>query len=316
MTIWTRWLRQPQGLWIRRALFQVHLWTGIAFGLYIFIVCVTGSVVVYRGELYRAATPDPVIVAGSGPRLTTDELTQAAIRAYPGFEVTRVFSPRNPDRAVTIALKRGPDVEERLFHPFTGEDLGDSVPWGFHFVSWLVDLHDNLLMGSTGRALNGAGALLLTLLTMTGLVIWWPGIAAWRRSLLLRRNVGWKRVTWDLHSAVGFWTFGICLLFGVTGVYLGYPEPFHAVGDYFEPLTDDNGGTRVVDTATFWLARLHFGRFGGWSTKLVWAILGLAPAVMFVTGAVMWWNRVLCKVFREAGKPEKLDLAKEASAAR
>ena len=29
------------------------------------------------------------------------------------------------------------------------------------------------------------------------------------------------------------------------------------------------------------------------TVKLIWAIFGLAPAAMFVTGAMMWWNRVL-----------------------
>jgi uncharacterized iron-regulated membrane protein len=28
---------------------------------------------------------------------------------------------------------------------------------------------------------------------------------------------------------------------------------------------------------------------------LIWAVLGLAPAAMFVTGAMMWWNRVARK---------------------
>ena len=27
--------------------------------------------------------------------------------------------------------------------------------------------------------------------------------------------------------------------------------------------------------------------------KAVWAVLGLVPALMFVTGVIMWWNRVL-----------------------
>jgi hypothetical protein len=53
----------------------------------------------------------------------------------------------------------------------------------------------------------------------------------------------------------------------------------------------------------YWLAYLHFGRFGGRlpgcgpvcnaTLKAVWAILGLMPPVMFLTGALMWWNRVL-----------------------
>jgi uncharacterized iron-regulated membrane protein len=42
-----------------------------------------------------------------------------------------------------------------------------------------------------------------------------------------------------------------------------------------------------------WFSYLHFGNFGGWPSKAVWVILGLAPAFLFVTGALMWWNRVL-----------------------
>ena len=46
---------------MRRALFQIHLWSGIAVGLYVLMISVTGSVVVYSNELYRAATPAPII---------------------------------------------------------------------------------------------------------------------------------------------------------------------------------------------------------------------------------------------------------------
>ncbi len=58
--VWTQWVRQPQTLWIRRALFQVHLWMGLAIGLYIVLLSVTGSALVYRVELDRVfATPRP-----------------------------------------------------------------------------------------------------------------------------------------------------------------------------------------------------------------------------------------------------------------
>ena len=42
-----------------------------------------------------------------------------------------------------------------------------------------------------------------------------------------------------------------------------------------------------------WLVRMHFGRYGGMGVRVTYVIIGLLPAVMFVTGAVMWWNRVL-----------------------
>ncbi len=64
LTAWQRWVRQPQKIWLRRAIFQVHLWCGIALGLYILMISVTGSVLVYWNELYLAATPDPIVSTG------------------------------------------------------------------------------------------------------------------------------------------------------------------------------------------------------------------------------------------------------------
>ena len=48
-----------------------------------------------------------------------------------------------------------------------------------------------------------------------------------------------------------------------------------------------------LDRVLGWLARLHFGRFGGMPMKIAWAVCGLVPVALFVTGVVMWWNRVL-----------------------
>jgi uncharacterized iron-regulated membrane protein len=303
--VWVRWLRQPQNIWLRRALFQLHLWSGVAVGLYILLISVTGSVLVYRNELYRAATPEPVFSKGSGPRLTDDQLKQAAAGLYPGYRVENLLRPRNPDQAVDVSLRRGNEIKKRLFDPRSGGDLGESVPTGIRLVSGLINLHDNLFAGPTGRKVNGVGALALLGLAATGLAVWWPGITRWRRSLTLHRGVGWKRMTWHLHSMIGFWSLGFILVFAVSGAYLGIPDPIQNLADRFEPLTAANAGLRIGDRVIYWLAFLHFGRINGigipcsgpglcdQTTKAVWAIFGLAPAMMFVTGAIMWWNRVL-----------------------
>ena len=34
----------------------------------------------------------------------------------------------------------------------------------------------------------------------------------------------------------------------------------------------------------------HFGRWGGWWGRIGWAVLGLAPAALFVTGFLVWWR--------------------------
>ena len=283
----------------------MHLWSGIAVGLYILMISMTGSVLVYSNELYRAATPPPILSNGSGPRLTDGELSEAARRVYPGYRVVKITRPLNLDQAVDVSLRRGGEIKKRLFDPRSGRDLGDSVPAGIWVVSTMLDLHDNLLAGPTGRKVNSIGALAVLAVAITGLVIWWPGIKTWRRSLTLHRGVGWKRWNWHLHSMIGFWSLGFMLVFGASGVYLGIPEQFQDLADRLEPATAANAGVRIVDRVLYWLAYLHFGRINGigipchgpgfcdQTTKAVWALFGLAPAVMFVTGAIMWWNRVL-----------------------
>ena len=293
MTTWQRWVRYPQGLWLRKAIFQIHLWTGIGVGLYILVISVTGSILVYSSDLYRWATPPPLTIVPAGSPLSDDQLKEAAHRAYPGYQVTRIVRFNSAKVATDVSLEGEGRAKRRLFNPYTGQDLRDAVPFRIQLVSGLVDLHYNLLSGATGRTLNGVGAAFSLVLGMTGLVIWWPGITKWRRSLTLHRRVGWKRVNWDLHSAVGWWSFGFLLLVGITGVYLSFTATFAHLFEMVEPQTASNMGKRRVDWAMYWLAYVHFGRFGGWKTEIPWAMFGLAPAVLFVTGAVMWWNRAV-----------------------
>jgi uncharacterized iron-regulated membrane protein len=242
--------------------------------------------------------------------LTSDELRSAALRAYPDHAVTRVgdrISRRNP--TIEIWVERDGERKERLFNPYTGADLGDSVTQGERFVLWLARLHDELLFDRPGRWWNGVLSGITCVLTVSGLVIWWPGVTRWRRSLKIKWSSGWRRFNWDLHSAIGFWLFLFMLMWGVSGFYLGVPEPF---SDFVDSISEPDAylGERPGDIVLMWLTRLHFGRWREmpW-LKAVWAVLGLMPALMFVTGLVMWWQRVLRK------RPVRVEMANSGEAA-
>jgi hypothetical protein len=170
-------------------------------------------------------------------------------------------------------------------------------------------LHDDLLAGTTGRSVNGVAGLLVIVLAFTGMVVWWPGIQTWRRSLIVHRNVGWRRFTWDLHSMIGFWTLGFIVLFGISGAYLGNPEAFQDIVDRLDLPPPPTPATASVDQVISLAAYLHFGRINGigipaavpGSATRRRSSFGLspdsAPAAMFVTGTgVMWWNRAVWKV--------------------
>ena len=301
---WSRWVQAPQSMRLRKALFQVHLWTGIGLGTYIFVICLTGSVLVYRNELYTYFGPQPVLVERVGTAMSQDALERAARQAYPGHEVRNFRPGQTPQHAVEITLRGDSDPIRRLFDPFTGEDLGDPLLLGYRVTAWLLDLHDNLLGGQTGRRVNGIGAILLLLLALTGAVIWWPGIQRWRRSLTIDRKADWKLFNWSLHSAFGFWVWPFLIMWALTGAYLSFPAFFIAIVDYLEPFDMDNPVERIGDRVMYWLAFLHFGRLGGRGipgceaicnevAKATWALVGLIPPALFVTGVIMWWNRVV-----------------------
>ncbi len=283
--------RQPQGIWARKALFQVHLWAGIGAGIYILLISVSGSLVVFRTELHRAFTRPPVTVVPAAAPLSDAELKAAVERAYPGWEIDQVWPPKRPEQPVEIWMKRGGRHKQRIFNPYTGADLGHNDPAGVRMVLWLVSFHDDLLVPDKGRKANGIGAILLTVLCVTGAIIWWPGAAKWRGSVTAPWTGNWKRFNWALHSAAGLWSFAFVFLWAVSGIYLVFPETFSKTVDYLQPLDENAPTARLGDEILRWVARLHFGRFAGWPVKTLWVVLGLAPVALFITGAVMWWNR-------------------------
>ena len=53
---WDRWLQHPESLRLHRVFLQIHLWLGVMVGLYILLMSVTGSMIVFRNELEQSAT--------------------------------------------------------------------------------------------------------------------------------------------------------------------------------------------------------------------------------------------------------------------
>jgi uncharacterized iron-regulated membrane protein len=173
------------------------------------------------------------------------------------------------------------------------ESSGNSNSIVFHVVEWLVELHENLLFGMTGRSVNGIGAICWTVLCLTGAILWWPGITRWRRSLGVNWKSSFARLNWDLHNALGFWCFFLVIVWGISGIYFAFPDTFNWLTDLLDP-HGTSGKLRVGDLALLWLSNLHFGRFG-WLAETLWTLLGLVPAILAFTGVFMCCHRMFVR---------------------
>jgi uncharacterized iron-regulated membrane protein len=280
---------------MRRVCFRIHLWTGLLSGAYMVLMSVTGSAIVFRGELGRWLTPVPRVVP-AGRRRTRDELVADAERALPQWSVTELTVPGDPTEPAEIRLRRGQRRVDKIFNPYSGDLIGERVPREPRSIERLADLHDNLLAGPRGRFANGVGALALTVLCITGAVVWWPRAGApgaLKRRLTMRRGRTWRRTAWSLHTAVGFWMLALLSIWAVSGVYLALPTAFDCVSDVLDRLDADGRLSMTMYRALGWMSDAHFGRFAGNGIKILWVVLGLTPALLFMTGAYLWWTRAV-----------------------
>ena len=81
--IWRRWTDRPQSLPVRKFLFQIHLWMGIAASLYVAVISLSGSAIVLRREIERPAKKNLKVTSSGRTPLTIEQIQQRAQRAHP-----------------------------------------------------------------------------------------------------------------------------------------------------------------------------------------------------------------------------------------
>jgi len=219
----------------RRVVFQVHLWIGVITGLYIAVVCTTGAALVFRIDMQRALHPHLFTPNASGPPAHPADIIESVKRAFPDERVSGVDAPTSGRPTYLAYSSQGSRFRTLLLDPVSGELLGELHETSF--VRTLQDLHFDLLAGRRGRVVNGIGGLLLLTMSLTGIVIWWPGRAAVWRSVRVDFSRSWKRINWDLHNAIGFWTAILIAMWAVTGVYFAFPAAFRAAVNRISPIT-------------------------------------------------------------------------------
>lgn len=228
---------QPRKHWLRKVLFQIHLWLGLILGTFIALACVSGAIVVFRVELNRLTTPGTAYVKPGAHRLPLGALVAAVLKNRPGDKLVNVSMEAGPDVAWNV---RTSSKDNHRIHNFVDQYRGVVVgvdDYGLNgkpdirtkFLQWMWDLHANLLGGKTGRLINGFLALAAVAMALSGLVIWWPG----RKRLLFGFTYlfggSWKRQNYDIHKVVGFYASGLLAFISFTGAYFAFPETYRLV---------------------------------------------------------------------------------------
>jgi uncharacterized iron-regulated membrane protein len=296
MNGWQRWIQAPQTLFFRRALFQVHLWAGISLGLYVLAISLSGSAILLKSPFYAAFEPkwlDP-LPAEDAVELEGDVLTARLAEVYTGYEVGFTSPPFQPGQAFYVVLNRDGQYFPHYFNHFTGEDIGVANPWPIKSIEWLARMHADLFLGPPGRTINGVGGALFVLMSLTGIVLWWQGRARWHEGLLPYWRGSQRSLLWQLHSFVGLWTLFLMVAWGVSGFQIGFPRALGPLIEFFRSDTDEGGPGGLAVLRFF--RNVHFARYGsGTWANWAWIVVSFAPTLLFMSGFVVWFRRVILR---------------------
>ncbi|MGL4621224.1 MAG: PepSY-associated TM helix domain-containing protein [Chroococcidiopsis sp.] len=215
---------------LRSIAFSLHRYIGLAVGLIIIIVGVTGSFLVFQKEFdqylvqrqFGEITPQPQRVAIESVVNTV----KAAYSDRPELKLASIDTlPHNPTYRVRLRTEEDKTTDIYV-NSYTGKILGDRN-WDNTLIGIVFQLHYTLLAGDIGIKIVGIVAFLLLILTITGIFLW----SGWRK-LISGFKIKWqahpKRVNYDVHKVAGIVTvifLGFTAFTGFCWNFYNYAEP-------------------------------------------------------------------------------------------
>ncbi|AFL98173.1 PepSY-associated TM helix domain-containing protein [Ornithobacterium rhinotracheale] len=220
---------------------KLHLWFGLAIGVLIFIISITGALYVFKDEIQNSLRKE-VLYHGE-PGIENKKTLPLSILEQKVNTQTKIPYPVH---WATIPLDKSRSYEFHYFeknldawnyfdefivyktayvNPFTGKVLKvyDEKMGFFNivkFIHWSF-----LLKSSWGTYLVGIPVLIFIFMLISGIILWWPKNKKARRQRVWFqwKNIkSWRRKNYDLHSILGFYSAFAALIIAITGVFYSF----------------------------------------------------------------------------------------------
>ncbi|PWJ43223.1 PepSY-associated TM helix domain-containing protein [Sediminitomix flava] len=215
---------------------DLHLWLGIATSLVLVVVCFSGTIYTYEAEIKAFFDRKVATVQSTeAPVKTIDKL----LGNYTNNEtVFSVKIPADNEMAYLFNIATKEEIEEAknskerrrrvggmyYVDQHSGETLGSPNPKVAKSMTTLMMLHRHLLLGwDIGRPIVGWSTIIFILISLTGFVLWLP--KKWKQikqGLTFKKNAGWKRINYDLHNVLGFYSLILILIMAITGPFWSF----------------------------------------------------------------------------------------------
>ncbi|MFT4155335.1 PepSY-associated TM helix domain-containing protein [Parafilimonas sp.] len=203
----------------------LHLWTGIFAGILLVFVALTGTIVVYGDEIIEWSGGKARYTEEVKPeRLPIETLMANIKKAYPAARLSEVTVYKNPERTVRFRVfAPGKGLAFIYADPYTGKALKYDRTANFFYI--MAHLHAAFMWHGGGEWIVDIATIIFLIEIISGIILWWP--KKWNKhtrdaSFKIKWKARFKRVNYDLHNVLGFYSSMLALILTVTGLIIAF----------------------------------------------------------------------------------------------
>lgn len=203
----------------KKAIGQIHLWLGLATGLIVVIISITGCLYVFEKEIRNFVQRGYKEVAVQNRKPADLRVIIASFeKNVPKEKITTIrIKNKQPNASVTVETKK---EHIYYFNPYDGALIKKTnIDW----LDTVEDIHRTLLLGEAGGFIIHWSVVIFVIMLISGLVLWFPNqMRLLKQSITIKWGASFKRVNYDLHNVLGFYASGILIIIALSGLYFAF----------------------------------------------------------------------------------------------
>ncbi len=202
---------------VRKVILKIHLWLGLGTGLVVFIVSITGAMYCFAPELQQLTQSYRSVAIKNKRFLPASELIAIAEKQIPDKKAKRLYYGQPNKAAYALFFDKDGYYYAVFMNPYDGTVL-KTKNMRKDFYTIILYLHFTLLI-PYGQEIVGWSTLIFFLMIVSGIILWWPrNKAAKKARFTIKWGTSPKRLNYDLHNVLGFYSSWILLFTVFTGL--------------------------------------------------------------------------------------------------
>lgn len=213
----------------RVLIFSLHSWLGLISGIFLLLLGLSGSALVFLKEIDQMINAELLHVEPKGQVLSLDTIYRKIGQQHPNLTGIAWLNPNAAaDEAYEFRLYQNDgkistyDLGMMSINPYSGAILRDGNLKDFNpsFMHWILQFHWSFQLGLPGLLLATIFGITMLLSTITGLIIYRKYIWKVFTFQVKMKWKNWRTISSDLHRIIGVWALFFNVIIFFTGFWM------------------------------------------------------------------------------------------------